>query len=215
MNVHKILDNLYMFNSLNEQINLSFNQYLLLGEESILFHTGSHQQAQEILPGIKALLDGRSLNYIFVSHFESDECGGLTFLLSHFPEAKTICSPVTARQLLGFGFNNELEIKNPGETLKVSACSLDFISYPSEMHLWEGLLVVESKQGILFSSDLFIRFGNLSETIITANWEDEIKGIESHQIPSPEARKTIQETLLKLPLNYVAPGHGPVLKLEK
>jgi flavorubredoxin len=209
----KIFENLYMFNSYNQYINLSFNQFLLLGEEPVLFHTGSYQMAEELIPKLKDILCDKKLSLIFVSHFESDECGGLGLILKHFPEAKTICSAVTARQLTGFGMFNEVIVKAPNEDLSLSSLKLKFVSYPSEMHLWEGLLAFETEQGLLFSSDLFIRMGKVSEAIANSSLEEELDKIAAHQIPDPAALKTIQETLLKLPVKYIVPGHGPVLKL--
>ena len=54
----------------------------------------------------------------FVSHFESDECGGLSLLLKNFPQVKTICSEITARQLIGFGITDKVIVKKAGEKLK-------------------------------------------------------------------------------------------------
>ena len=209
----RILDNLYMFSTINDQIDFTFNQYLLLGEEPLLVHTGSSEQTVVLVPKIKKLLGDRALAYVFVSHFEGDECGGLNILLEQFPKVKTICSQVTARQLNGFGYTDELLIKKPGEILKTKDYSLTFLAYPSEMHLWEGLIALESRLGLLFSSDLFIRMGMLRDAIVSTNWEDEVKAIAPHQIPSLIAYESMQKSLFNLPVNYIAPGHGPVLKV--
>lgn len=209
----KILDNLHLFNCYNEIIDLSFNQYVLHGSEPILIHTGSKEQAVAMLPKLKALLGGRQLEYIFISHFESDECGGLNFLMEYFPHAKPICSQVTARQLSGFGWTNDIIVKAPGDVWETSELKLRFISYPSEMHLWEGLLVFEENSGLIFSSDLFIHRGRIETPIIDANWKDEIEKISLQQIPSPTALKTLQEALADLPVKYVIPGHGPCLRV--
>lgn len=88
----KIFDDLYEFSSINEGFPITFNQYLLLGKESLLFHTGNSSYVKLLVPMLKTLLGEKSLEYIFISHFESDECGGLGYLLSHFPNVKTICS---------------------------------------------------------------------------------------------------------------------------
>lgn len=209
----KIFDNLIMFSSYNEHINLSFNQYLILGEEPMLIHTGNYNMAEELVPELKEALGDKQLSYIFVSHFESDECGGLSLLLEYFRNAKTICSQVTARQLTGFGYNHELIVKSPGELLSLKDTSFKFISYPSEMHLWEGILAFEEKQGLLFSSDLFIRMGKVTTAIVASNLKEEIDKIASHQIPSPSTLKAMQEAVSSLPVKYIVPGHGPVLKL--
>ena len=76
--------------------------------------------------------------YIFISHFEADECGGLRVILEYFPKAKTICSEVTTRQLNSFGIKAEIIVKKRTETLITDNYDMEFISYPSEMHIWDG-----------------------------------------------------------------------------
>ena len=207
----KVFDNLYLFRTMNKDINLTFNQYLLLGAESILIHAGTAQHAADLIPKIKVILGKDDLSYIFISHFEADECGGLDLLLSQFPNAKPVCSSVTARQFRGFGFKYDFIVKAPGDCLQTPDYKLDFISYPAEMHLWEGLLAFESHRKILFSSDLFIQMGSTLSTPVKADWQKEIGNITPQQIPSAEARTTLQQALTVLPVKYVAPGHGPFL----
>lgn len=214
MEVEKVLDDLFMFNSYVPPIDLTFNQYLLTGEEPLLIHTGNKATAINMAPKLKELLKDRPLRYIFISHFESDECGGLSVLLDHFPGASPVCSAVTARQLSGFGLTDKVIVKAPGDNLNLGNHQLQFIEYPSEMHLWEGLLAFETTRGVLFSSDLLIRRGSLSDFITEANWPEEVQGITLEQIPNPPAREKLQQTLLNYPVHFVAPGHGPCLKVR-
>jgi len=207
-----IYEDLHQFSSYAAPINLSFHQYLLLVDEPVLVHTGNIQQAEALLPQLKNALGDRQLKYIFISHFESDECGGLSIVLKHFPEARPICSEVTARQLIGFGIANDIVVKKPGEKISLGNHEFEFISYPSEMHLWEGLLVIENKLGIFFSSDLVFRLGEASGSIIEGNWKEEVDRITPEQVSDPERRVKLQQTLKELKLNFVAVGHGPCLK---
>jgi flavorubredoxin len=207
-----IYEDLYQFSSYIPPIDLSFHQYLLLTEEPVLVHTGSIQQAEALVPKLKEILSGRPLKYIFISHFESDECGGLSLLLKHFPEAKPICSEVTARQLSGFGMTNDAIVKKPGEKLNSGDYELEFISYPSEMHLWEGLLLMENKRGIFFSSDLVFRFGNANGSVIEGNWQAEVDSISTEQVSDPKGKAKLQQTLAQFNPKFVAVGHGPCLK---
>lgn len=208
-----IYKDLHQFSSYIPPIDLSFHQYLLLGDEPLLVHTGSVQQAETLIPQLKAVLSGKPLKYIFISHFESDECGGLSLLLKHFPEAKPICSEVTARQLSGFGIANDEIVKKPGEKLVSGDFELEFISYPSEVHLWEGLLLIENKRRIFFSSDLVFRFGKADGDIIEGDWQTEIDNISLMQVSDPERKSKLQKALAGLKPKFVAVGHGPCLKL--
>ena len=157
---------LHLFTDYMQPVNLSFNQYLLLTEEPVLFHTGSAQQAAALLPRLEAALAGRPLRHIFVSHFESDECGGLAALLDRYPDASVICPEVTARQLMGFGYQCSLDAKKPGEHIVTDSFDLEFIGYPSEMHLWEGLLAYEHRRKIFFSSELMMRWGEPGSDLV-------------------------------------------------
>ncbi|AFM41411.1 putative flavoprotein [Desulfosporosinus acidiphilus SJ4] len=208
-----IYQDLHQFSTYIPPINLTFNQYLLTAKEPILFHTGNVQQATEMVPKLKTILGYNNLSYIFISHFEADECGGLSYLLEHFPQAKPICPEVTARQLTGFGLTQEFIAKKPGEKLTTEDYELEFFSYPSEMHLWEGLLVLEKRRGIFFSSDLMIRFGEAIDAIVESNWETEIDGIRKEQVPDSERLIQLQRTLKQFNPNFVATGHGPCLKV--
>lgn len=207
-----IYQDIYQFSTYIPQINLSFHQYLLFTNEPLLIHTGNTQQATALIPQLKDVLNGKDLKYIFVSHFEADECGGLSLILDHFPNAKLICSEVTARQLTGFGLVKEFIAKKPGEKLTTDNYELEFFSYPSEMHLWEGLLAMETQRGIFFSSDLMIRFGEANKTIVESDWETEINSIRPDQIPDPERQIQLQQTLRQLNPKFAATGHGPCLK---
>ncbi|MCB2288585.1 MBL fold metallo-hydrolase [Clostridium sp. CS001] len=204
---------LYQFSTYIPQINLSFNQYLLLADEPILIHTGNVKQAEAMIPELKAALNGKDLKYIFISHFESDECGGLGIILKQFPNAKAVCSQTTAQQLIGFGLIDEVIIKNAGDTIKTNDYELEFLSYPSEMHLWEGLLAVEKNRGIFFSSDLMMAFGSEMGRVNESNWHTEVNNIRPEQVPDPEKRAQLQQALLQLNPSFVAAGHGPCLKL--
>ncbi|WP_400256863.1 hypothetical protein [Methanomethylophilus alvi] len=43
------------------------------------------------------------MDYIFVSHMESDEYGGIRIFLERYPDAKVICSRLASRELPGLG----------------------------------------------------------------------------------------------------------------
>ena len=103
-------------------------------------------------------------------------------------------------------------VKAPGETLETRDNKITFISYPSEMHLWEGLLALETKGGLLFSSDIFIRRGMVKDPIIDVSWQTEIQGITPEQVPSASGLATLKKTLAELAVKLVAPGHGPCLR---
>ncbi|MBP9477895.1 MAG: hypothetical protein KBF12_04680 [Sebaldella sp.] len=208
-----IFNDLHQFTNYVQPIDLSFNQYLLLTEEPILIHTGNIEQAKVIIPKIKELLGDKKLKYVFASHFESDECGGLSLILESFPEVKTICSAITARQLIEFGITDNVIIQNGGTKLTGDDYDLEFITYPSEMHMWEGVLLFEKKRKIFFSSDLMFRFGDSHGKIIDGNWKDEVETISLEQIPNEGLKEKIKLELFKISPEFIAAGHGACVNI--
>ncbi|RII32770.1 MBL fold metallo-hydrolase [Clostridium chromiireducens] len=208
-----IYNDLHQFSNYVQPINLTFHQYLLSADDPLLVHTGNIHQAEALIPQLKEALNGKELKYIFISHFEGDECGGLEIILENFPQAKPICSEVTARQLSGFGITDEFVIKRDGERLTTNEYELEFINYPSEMHLWGGLLILENKRNIFFSSDLMFNLGEASGTVVESNWDDEVNNISHEQVPDSNKRAELQQNLLKLNPKFIATGHGQCIKL--
>lgn len=209
----QLFEDLYQFTNYVEPINLSFNQYLLNIDEPILVHTGSIESAKNLIPQIKDILKDKKLSYIFVSHFESDECGGLEVILKEFPGAKVIASEVTARQLDGFGITKNILIKHPKDEMKIGNLNFKFINYPSEMHLWDGLLLLDLERKILFSSDLMIRFGNPEKKILENTLEKELNNVTKEQIPDNEKREKLIEDLKNEDIKFIATGHGECIKI--
>ena len=66
----------------------TFNQFLVLGDEPLLFHTGlrkmfglTHQAVSRIMPPDR-------LRWITFGHFEADECGAMNEWLAAAPRAQ-------------------------------------------------------------------------------------------------------------------------------
>lgn len=209
----QIFEELYQFTDVIEPIKLSMHQYLLLTEEPILVQTGAVKQTEATLPQLKQILGKNTLKFILVSHFESDECGGLSLVMKEYPDAITICSEVTARQLMGFGISNKFEIKKPGDQFLGNDFEFDIIGYPSEMHMWEGLLFTENKRGIFFSSDLMFGMGENHGQVVECTWSDAIKTSGAESLPSHEMQTKLIEDLKSLNPKFVASGHGPCIKI--
>src|ERR1017187_3702831 len=55
----------------------SFNQYLIVDELPMLFHTGPRQLFAPVQEAINRVVPVQSLRYLGLSHFEADECGSL------------------------------------------------------------------------------------------------------------------------------------------
>jgi flavorubredoxin len=55
----------------------SFNQYLIVDDEPLLFHTGLRQMFPLVRESIDTVMPAERLRYISFSHYEADECASL------------------------------------------------------------------------------------------------------------------------------------------
>ena len=208
----EIYKNLYQFTLYIPNMDFTIHQYLYKSNPSILFAAGTVQQININMAEIKNILGERKLKYIFVSHMESDEAGGVFLLKNEFPDVTIICGQLSARELFGFGYDGKILPMNNDEYLNDGELKLKFINYPSEVHLQNGLICFEENSGILYTSDLMLKFGNGEGKIINSNWHDEIKNVCDNRIPGERA-KILSESLSKINPKFIAVGHGFCVKL--
>ena len=192
----------------------TFNQFLIKDEKSVLIHTGAVNSFQAVAASVGEVIDIKQLTYLFISHFESDECGALCNFLGLNSKLIPVCGAITGRQLQCFGLHGTPQIVKPGDELVLGKRKLTFISYPSEMHLWEGLLAYETTEKVLFSSDLFVARGG-GEGPIKKTTRAEALKIEARSIPSDEGRSKCQAAIDQLDIHLVAVGHGQTLDLRQ
>src|SRR5437879_11758182 len=69
----------------------SFNQYLVVDDTPLLFHTGPRGMFPLVREAIGAVMPVERLRYVAFSHYENDECGGLNLFLAAAPEAGPAC----------------------------------------------------------------------------------------------------------------------------
>jgi glyoxylase-like metal-dependent hydrolase (beta-lactamase superfamily II) len=79
----------------------SFNQYLVMDDEPLLFHTGPRALFPLVSQAIAKVVPVASLRWLAFSHFEADECGALNELLAQAPQATAVCSMVGAMVSVG------------------------------------------------------------------------------------------------------------------
>lgn len=204
----EIYKDLNQFSLFVPPIQMATHQYLLMSESPVLVQTGTIQQTEAIIPQIKELLKDRKLEYVLFSHFESDECGGIFLLQKEYPEITAVCSEVSARQLHGFGYTGKVLIQKQGDILNYKGFEFTFVNYPSEMHLWDGIVCYENTRRIFFSSDLMFMFGEGAGKTRTGDWKTEVQNIRIESLSDENKLNTLKQGLLEISPAFIATGHG-------
>lgn len=206
--MQNIYKNLYQFTSYILPMDFTIHQYLLASDPAIVFATGTKREAEKNLLEIKKILNGRPVKYIFISHLESDECGGLSVFLEEFPKATVLCSSLCARELPGFGYTGKIKIGQQGENLQDGDLHLQFFDYPSKVHLQNGLVCFEQNSGVFYSADLMSRYGDGRGKCIEGHWKTEVTKIGLERVPNKNLLSKLKERLLTIQPKLNAVGHG-------
>src|SRR6185369_5153887 len=98
-NVHEVADGIYRINTpvpIPGAGAFNFNQYLIVDDAPLLFHTGQRGLFPLMSEAIRAVMPLERLRYVGLSHFEADECGALNSFLAAAPGAVPLCGKVAA-----------------------------------------------------------------------------------------------------------------------
>lgn len=161
-NVHEIADGIYRINTpvdLPGGQAFSFNQYLVVDDAPLLFHTGPRQMFPLVHEAIAALMPPERLRWIGFSHVEADECGALNLLLAAAPQAQPVCSQTGALVSV-----NDLADRSPhaladGERLVLGRHEIEWFDTPHVPHGWDCGLMMERSTGTFLCGDLFTQPG--------------------------------------------------------
>ena len=87
-NISEVADDIYRINTPVDIVGgFSFNQYLVVDDEPLVFHTGPRKMFPLVSEAIASVMPVEDLRYISFSHFEADECGALNEFLAAAPGA--------------------------------------------------------------------------------------------------------------------------------
>lgn len=137
----------------------TFNQFLIVDDEPLLFHSGPRRMFPLVREAIEAVMPVDRLRYLGISHFEADECGSVNEFLEAAPRAVPLCGAVAKmvsmddfadRQAVGLG---------DGEKLSLGRHTVAWIDTPHLPHGWDCGYLFEHTTSTLFCGDLFTQPG--------------------------------------------------------
>src|SRR6188472_2586851 len=103
-NIQEVADGIFRINtpvSIPGAGQFSFNQYLIVDDAPMLFHTGQRRLFPLVREAVNAVVPVEKLRYVGLSHFEADECGALNGFLEAAPQAVAVCGRVAAMVSIG------------------------------------------------------------------------------------------------------------------
>jgi len=147
----------------------TFNQFLIVDEAPLLFHTGLRGLFALVREAIETVIPVGSLRYLGISHFEADECGALNHFLEVAPEAAPLCSMVGKMVSVDDVADREAAGLGDGQELDLGTHRLRWIDTPHLPHGWDCGYLFDVTTSTLFCGDLFTQPGDKHEPLITGD----------------------------------------------
>ena len=190
---------------------VSYNSYVILDDKIAVMDTVDARKSEEWLANLEAVLDGRTPDYLVVSHMEPDHAANIERLATKYPQMQ-IVGNVKTFQMMGQFFTFDVEgrkvVVKEGDTLSLGSHELTFVMAPM-VHWPEVMVEYESSEKILFSADGFGKFGALCAQ---EDWACEARRYYFNIVGKYGAQ--VQMLLKKaaaLDIRTICPLHGPIL----
>ena len=191
---------------------VSYNSYVILDEKIAVMDTVDARKIDEWSAHLADALDGRTPDYLIVSHLEPDHSAGIARFAAQYPQAQIVLSEKAKAMLPQFFPADDLAPRcravAEGEVLPLGTHRLHFVMAPM-VHWPEVMVEYEESEKILFSADGFGKFGALAHD---EDWACEARRYYFNIVGKYGA--PVQALLKKasaLDIRTICPLHGPVL----
>ncbi len=198
---------------------VTYNSYLIDDEQICVMDSVDERCSEQWFKNIAEVILLRQVDYLVVSHLESDHSGSIKEFIEKYPAVKVVATAKAHSMMSQFGIeiskDNQISVKE-GDTLQVGKHSLSFVPAPF-VHWPEVMVAFDTQTKILYSADAFGTF-EIPSTLVAktpqeaAGWPDEARRYYVN-IVGKYGQMTLN--LLKkagdIDYKMIAPLHGPVL----
>jgi flavorubredoxin len=143
----------------------TFNQYLVVDDEPLLFHTGPRKMFALTREAMAHVMPVEKLRWVSFSHFEADECGALNEWLAAAPNASPLCGQVGALVSVGDVADRAPRALADGETIAIGKKQIRWFDAPHVPHGWDAGYIAEVTTRTLFCGDVFTQPGSDHEPL--------------------------------------------------
>jgi flavorubredoxin len=163
--IDEIADGIFRLSTFVPQIappsGFTFNQFLVRGDEPLLFHTGLRQMFPLVQSAVSRLVAPERLRWIAFGHYEADECGAMNEWLGVAPRAEVAHGHTGCMVSL-----NDMAVRPPrvladGEAIDLgNGRRVRYFDTPHIPHGWDAGVLYEESTGTLMCGDLFTQVGD-------------------------------------------------------
>ena len=161
-NIHEIADGVYRLSTLVPEAapgGFTFNQYLITGDEPLLFHTGARQLFPLVQDAVAKVIDVDQLRWVSFGHVESDESGAMNHWLEASPASQVLFNGLGCMVSLNDLCDRPPVIADPETAQDLGGHAVRVVATPHVPHGWEAQLLFDETTRTLFCGDLFTQVG--------------------------------------------------------
>ncbi|MGD9806402.1 MAG: MBL fold metallo-hydrolase [Hyphomicrobiaceae bacterium] len=163
--IREIADGIYRLSTFVPDIappaGFTFNQFLILGDEPLLFHTGLRKMFPLTRAAISQILPPEQLRWIAFGHYEADECGAMNEWLAVAPQAKAAHGQIGCLVSMNDMADRAPRALADGEIIDLGRQKkVRYIDTPHIPHGWDAGVMYEESTGTMLCGDLFTQLGD-------------------------------------------------------
>jgi flavorubredoxin len=163
--ISEIADGIYRLSTFVPEIappaGFTFNQFLVLGDEPLMFHTGLRKMFPLNRGALSRLLPPDRLRWIAFGHYEADECGAMNEWLAVAPHAQVAHGQTGCLVSLNDMADRAPRVLQDGEAIDLGGGKrVRYIDTPHTPHGWDAGVMYEESTGTLLCGDLFTQLGD-------------------------------------------------------
>ena len=163
--IDEIADGIYRLSTFVPEIappaGFTFNQFLIRGDEPLLFHTGFRRMFPLIRDAVSRLMPPEQLRWIAFGHYEADECGAMNDWLAIAPQAQVAHGQTACLVSLNDMADRSPRILQDGDSIDLGRGKrVRYLDTPHIPHGWEAGVLYEESTGTLLCGDLFTQLGD-------------------------------------------------------
>jgi flavorubredoxin len=160
--VNEIADRIYRISTFLPEVSpegFTMNQFLVLGDEPLLFHTGPRAMFPLVAEAVSTVTPVESIRWISFGHLESDECGSMNRWLASAPKSQVAFGALGCDISLNDLCDRPPRALAEGEVLDLGGKRVRQVSTPHVPHGWEAQVLFEETTGTLLLGDLLCQLG--------------------------------------------------------
>ena len=191
---------------------MCYNSYVILDDKIAVMDTIDRRKTDEWFDNLDKVLNGRTPDYLIISHMEPDHAYNIQKAAEKYPEMKLVGNDKTFKmfpQFFTLDIKDRAVTVKEGETITLGTHSLTFYMAPM-VHWPEVMVTYEANEKILFSADGFGKFGVIDAE--PDDWACEARRYYFNIVGKYGAQvQALLKKSAKLDIQTICPLHGPIL----